>query len=54
MSKILCFLIANTVALTLSGVLFGWLHPPGKYGLHMVLRPYRDAAGWHFNGGLQD
>jgi hypothetical protein len=47
-------LIANLFALTVSALLFGFLNPPGTYGLHLALRPLHDATGWHINFGLQD
>jgi hypothetical protein len=44
--------LANTVALLVSGFLFAILDPPGDYGLHMVMGPRHSADGWTFTMGL--
>jgi hypothetical protein len=46
--------VANLAALAIAGFVFALLHPPGNFGLHMVLGPSHDASGWHFEWGLYD
>lgn len=41
-------LIANIVAMFATGLLFGLLHPPGSYGLHLVISPTNGAHDWSF------
>ncbi|MGZ3440776.1 MAG: hypothetical protein ACXVDD_14735 [Polyangia bacterium] len=45
-------LIANVVAMLVSGLLFGWLRPPGSYGLHLVIGI--EGYGRHFSFGISD
>jgi hypothetical protein len=45
-------LIANLVAMFLSGLLFGALHPPGSYGLHLVISVGGVGRDWSF--GVSD
>jgi hypothetical protein len=45
-------LIANVVAMLMSGLLFGWLRPPGSYGLHLVVGI--EGLGRHFSFGISD
>jgi hypothetical protein len=45
-------ILANAVALTVSGFFFAVLDPPGDYGLHMVLGPRHTKDGWDFVVGL--
>ena len=40
--------VANVVAIVGSGLFFGLLHPPGSYGLHMVISPARGGHDWTF------
>ena len=46
--------LANVVALVVSGLAFGLFDPPGHYGLHFVLQPGHDKAGWHVRSDLED
>jgi hypothetical protein len=45
-------LIANLVAMLTSGFLFGALHPPGSYGLHLVISVGSHGHDWSF--GISD
>jgi hypothetical protein len=45
-------LVANLVAIVASGLLFGLLAPPGRYGLHLVIDVGRHAHRWRF--GISD
>jgi hypothetical protein len=41
-------LAANIVAMVGTGLLFGIFHPPGSYGLHVVISPTRGGHDWAF------
>ena len=40
--------VANVVAIVVTGLFFGVLHPPGSYGLHMVISPSHGGHDWQF------
>jgi len=40
--------VANVVAMLGTGLVFGLLHPPGSYGLHLVIQVGRGGHDWQF------
>jgi hypothetical protein len=45
-------LIANLGAMVVTGLLFALLHPPGAYGLHLILGPSKSQGQWHMRFGF--
>jgi hypothetical protein len=41
-------LVANVFAMLVTGLLFGWLQPPGTYGLHLVIGVGGGGREWSF------